>query len=502
MLRGVMEAWDRMIDGGAVGGRSLDAAIQDALARLEREPEEGARAAAAELEAALVTPYGAIRADAARALGDAGIVALLDRLATIEPLLAGTVPTHVVGILAARRDRRYAPTLRRTVSDPATRNETRLRAALALAQLDDAAGLAILREAAAHPRYLDKTDLGWSLLRLGDAACVDWYDAVLRGMRFGAPLMRSVEALPAFGAALAKEPAFADVPPARAIRDRVFHESGRDPEVDLAIVDALRGRRDEESVLVLLRLMRAGDESVRAAAAAALATVMPAPDVAKNLAAMDEAIDADSAQVNAQHDAAAAGYRHALRIGTLANVGLRFRLAAALHEGGRAEEARLVLAEIERTAPIAHDRALARRRIDQLRWPGRPDPARLRCTVVACHAPEAPPAGMVFGAALTLRNDGPEPWAGGWGPGGVELHLRFEDESGAVVDRPAEALFANRLKEEGVDPGEQVGVLLLGVGPAGPRPGRLALSFRSRRTQYPDGGIVWRRTGPGDPSSR
>jgi len=201
-------------------------------------------------------------------------------------------------------------------------------------------------------------------------------------------------------------------------------------------------------------------------------------------------------------DLAESGYRSALAKGTLKNVGACFRLASVLHAAGRTESARIVLEEIERIAPIGIDRKLARRRIGQLAWPRVGDPALLKCTVLAARLPEHFERWQPFAATFRLRNDGDTPWIGGWDIAAAELHLRFVNASGAIVDRVADQNFANHLPEGGVNPGEEVEVMLLGVGPDEVGRGALTLSFRGRRARYPNEGLVWRESPVSAPTSR
>jgi HEAT repeat protein len=504
VLRGVLEAWDRVIDRGAPRpAQPVAERVERALAGLTDEREDDARTAAIGLECLLLTPYGTLNPEVAQELGPAAFADVFGTLAAVEPRVADIVAPHVIRMIGAARDPSHAPALRRVIDDPRRRNDARVAAALALALVDDPHGIEILRAAASHPLILDKSDLGWSLVRLGDGGAADWFQAVLRSARFGGALVRSIEALPRLRPLLERQPGYEDLPPARAVRGRVFEEDGRHREVNLALVEALSGDPHEEAILALVRLTRDEDESVRGAAASALAAVMTPADLATARAAMDDEMDADSARVNRQPELAAAGYRSALAKGRFLNVGARLRLARALHEAGRIEEARAELLEVERRALIALDRALARRRIEQLAWSRDTDPAEWKCTVLEAHLPKEVPPGIVFASRFRIRNDGSQPWWGGFDPGATQLALRLQDDSGAVVERPSDHTFVNRLAEEGVNPGEEIDVMVLGVGPDTGSAGRLSLSFECPRVRYPNGGVVWRQAAAeSTPSSR
>jgi hypothetical protein len=168
---------------------------------------------------------------------------------------------------------------------------------------------------------------------------------------------------------------------------------------------------------------------------------------------------------------------------------------------GRVETARNELEQIELVATTEFDRELARRRIGQLRWPLFGDPSRWSCQVVEARLVANPLRSLPFGVRFKLRNDGSEPWRGGWSAGSVELRLRFLDEKGAIVERGPDQAFRNHLAEHGVNPGEEVEVLVVGAGPEGGEQGTIALSFANRRVQYPNAGIVWTRSLPGSAPS-
>jgi hypothetical protein len=248
--------------------------------------------------------------------------------------------------------------------------------------------------------------------------------------------------------------------------------------------------------------MRCDDEAVRGAASRALLGVISQADLDKNRSAMDVEVDADAARLNLRYGDAVRLYRLALERGTLTNVWLRFRLADALVKSDHPDEARQVLGEIERIAPIALDRELARRRIDQLRWPWQTDPTRFKCTVVDARIPDHFKGAAPFGVTVRLRNDGEAIWEGGWKAGSVEIVIRFLDPKGNVIERSRDLDMVNHLPEGGVNPGETVELFVIGAAPDLDAGERMALFFRNQRVKYLDGGMVWREPMPSDrPSS-
>ena len=498
-LAAVLAAWNEAIDRPFSGPPALPLSDRlDALLGRVSDPSiPAAREALGELRSHLLSPYGLVRATSRSTLPERDSKIVFDRLAAMAPRVTDpALQRSIVEMLGDCEPCGYGEVLRKIAGDEAAHGETRLAAAIALARLGDEAALPVLAKAAELPDSFNKADVGWALVRFGRADALAWYRAALEVPRWGSTLRLAMESLAKLGPVLPKFPGLADASPARFVRNRVFGEVSRHFEVNLALVEGVRGAKDEDSLLILLRLLRCQDDVVRAAARAALEEVMPTEEIERNRAAMDDEIDADSARIALETDVAVASYRAALAKGGLRNVGARFRLARTLRLGNRDGEAKLVLEEIERIAPMEIDRALARRRIGRLAWPLGRNQARWKATVLEARLPEPFRPGSWFLASFRIRNDGDDVWPPGWRSDSDEICIRFLDANGALVETDEDRYLLNQLPEEGVNPGEEITVSVLGAAPATEDRGRMALLFRNGQMEYPQGAVVWTESRP------
>ncbi|HYC76064.1 MAG TPA: sulfatase-like hydrolase/transferase [Planctomycetota bacterium] len=516
ILKALLAQWDRKVDDyfGEVARAPAPVAMFDELfAKLERqnadaialkksdpkasrEAASAARATAAEIHRTLLTGYGDIKVNVANALTPEQIASVFERLYRLYPTLEDGPAAEALITLSRRPDPRFADLYRREV-EPLFKGEyTRLRsgameAMIALTSFGDESVREPLRVAYAADVFPNKSQLAVGLARLGDATGAEWFLLNLSCLRFGWVYRDSLLTMPKVMPAI---PVGDDVPSAsRLLRDRMAEEDFRHPELNLALVRAMQAIGDEDARVTLCRLARNFDPDVRKAAVDALRTLYPdAADLEARLEAAGDELDADNSQLNGSYEVATATYKRALARAGFFHAGLRFRLARAYHRSGAVDRARETLEEIAAKAPLAYDRRLAARRLDQLKYDPSPGPDAFRCEVTKVEEPGVVRANQYFALRITLKNAGAQPWWGGWAVGTPELQVRFVDAAGVVQESPQEKLFVNRLPEEGVNPGEEVSLLLLGYGQQPSFEGRLSLSFKNPRCQYPNDGLVWK----------
>ncbi len=501
-LRGWLEAWDKTIDTyfgtAAAESRPVKDEIESLLGKITDPDQKVARPAAEQIYQHLFNSYGELQPKTLASISMEQMDAVFDRLAEVYPKLKGLTKIAVLSALARRESPRFADLFKRQLKQG---GESTLLACTALAAIGDDAGKELLEAAVDAPQLPNKSDVGWSLIRLGSPKALDWFYMDLMSVKFGRPLRETILSLPRMRVMV--EAAHNDKlpPPTRILRDRVFEEPYRHPEVNRAIVDAMRNDESEDAKLILLRLARNEEEDIRDRARAALALVMTPADLDKNLSAQDDEMAADDKLLNGQWLAAVEKYESALARGTLKNVGARFRMARALHFAAAGPDAaavvakaRSVLDEIEKLATIPMDKSLVARRREELAWPRDVDGSKLKFTVLDHKVPEYIKPGDWFSMSLRLRNDGPQPWYGGWCAGSVELCVRFIGPDGKLHETQREKNVTNRFLEHGVLPGEETTINLLGVGmPAAKKEGDLTVLFRNTRARYAGDGIVFRK---------
>ena len=343
-------------------------------------------------------------------------------------------------------------------------------------------------EALTVDRIGERQDLANCLARAGDRRCADWFTANVLAQKYGRQMLQGIEALPKICGALG-------VTASSFLRDRVFEEDYRHPEVNLAILAAVESETDENADLIVLRMCRSEQEEVRSAALAIARRRLGAAAVDKNLVAVDHELAADLAAVygSKQWSEAVGHLRRSLELGTCKNTFARFRLARALFGSGDAVGARRTLDEVAGDPAVAaSDRALARR-LGSIETP-HPDFADLKPTIEfvgGFPAGTAPGAGFLVRAKIA--NGGTKSWSGGWFRPAWRIRVDFETPDGKPIDavRISREEF-NPLPIGGIAAGESVELALLAVAPNQAGPYKPVIRFVSALGELPDRGVVHR----------
>lgn len=519
-MKALLAEWDRRIDsyfggdGAEAASRPSPTATYDAifakirdlnaaaksLAKSDpaqsREKASAARAAVVEYRNALMSGYGDVMPHVANALEPAELDVLFTRLAEIYPDLGDGAAAEVVITLARLRDRRFLPIYKGELEPLKTGEFAKLRpgaveALLALSSFEDPEVVPALRALYQDPAIPFKGAIAAGLARLGDLTGAEWFVLNLASLRFGWVYRDTILAMPKVFPQLPL--AKLGFPPARVVRDRLTEEDFRQSQLESAFVEALSADPHEEATTLLFRYGRHGSEIVRNAALKELKKRVTDETVfARRLDAADEELTADGMLLNGVSEAATPTYGRALEKGGVFNAGVRFRMARAFHKAGAVDRAREALAEIAEKAPLEVDRLLARRRIGQLKWPVNHDPAQFRCEVVSFTPPPVVRTAQYYAVKARLKNTGTEPWWGGYSKDSMDVGLRFVLADGSIVETQDDKNITNRLREEGVEPGEEVEVHLLGWGPRQKIEGRLAVVFRhDRNPNLPKKGMVY-----------
>jgi hypothetical protein len=199
---------------------------------------------------------------------------------------------------------------------------------------------------------------------------------------------------------------------------------------------------------------------------------------------------------------AATIYRRALARRPAFNAGLRLRLARALAASGAVDAARRELDVVAHKAPLEIDRRLAERRKLFVERPLMQTPAGFSCVATKVERPPREMPEQHFGAFVRLRNDGADPWFGGFHLNAPDVAIRFLDAEGRILEPEEAAIVQNRLPEQGVLPGEEIDLFLLGFRPKTERGARFAIVFKNERLAYDDSGVVHAEPADGAAASR
>jgi arylsulfatase A-like enzyme len=515
-LKALLAAWDKRIDeyfGGPTESRRsptetfdeiferlkrLNAEAKAAAAtdrKLAREKTSAATAAALEYRNALMSGYGDVLPHVSAALTDEQLDGLFTRLADLHAELEDGPAAEALVTLSRRRDPRFAAVYKREIDLLLTSENYRVRsgtieALLALASLGDQSVKPALEALYRDDGFPFKGPIANGLIQLGDLSGAEWYLTNLASLRFGWVYRDAILALKSAPEVLRH----VDFSPSRHLRDRLTEEDYRHPALEVAYVEALSALKDDESTMLLFRFARHGLENVRNAAQKELRLRVTDPAVfERRLEAAGEELAADNMLLNMAPEAATPTYRRASETAGVFNAALRFRMARAFHLAGATESARTELEAIAKDAPLEIDRALAKRRLAQLRWSLRQNPAAFKCEVVAFEPSPVVRAAQYYLVKAKLKNTGTEPWWGGFSRDSMEVGLRFMLPDGKIYEMQEDKNITNRLPEGGVEPGEEVEMALLGWGPRKKLEGaKVSIVFRNDRLpNLPKGGVVF-----------
>jgi arylsulfatase A-like enzyme len=476
VLKALLAKWDERIDGyfggGAASRKSAAEPFRAILQKVRtkndearklaatdaaaaREASSAARAAVVEYRNAILTGYGDVYPHVALSLTPEELDGLFTDLAALYPELGDGPAAEALITLARRRDRRFEPIYRREIEplfkgDVAKLRGGAMEALIALTTFEDQSVKLPLQVAYTDPALPFKGAIAVGLARLGDFTGADWFVLNLSALKFGSVYRDTILAAPKAFALMGEN---APLPPSRMIRDRLTEEDYRHNEIELAYVEALRHLRDEDATTLLLRLARHTVSDVRDAAQAALKDRFADPaEFARRLEAADEELTADNMLLNMTPEMATPTYRRAIEQGGVFNAGARFRMARAFHLGKNVDLARATLEEIAAKAPLEVDRALARRRIGQLKYSVLQSPEKFGAEVVSVSPPEIIRSTQFFSVRARLKNTGQEPWWGGYAKGAVDIGVRFVQPDGAIYETVDEKNITNRITENGVEP--------------------------------------------------
>lgn len=465
------------VDAGDERSRYL-ADLEQAVSDLESGADATHAGACGRLSGMLVTPAAYLTPDAERHLGRDGAERYLDRVVAAYPGVRAPANQLIIRFLGLWGSKRYVPFLKGQVAGAPTAERILLAQALAFSG-DDTGRLDLQRQR-------DQLS-GIALAYLGDPAGLPWLRANLRETEAAAIACHALRCIGNYK----------DLSLARQVRDR-FGPFMASYEMRLALVEGLEQCTDPDATLLLLRNAQTEEVDVRVRALEVLRKRMSDADIQRNSEAMAAENAADIAVRNRNYNLAISQYRRALRIGSLYNSHARLRLARIEAVVARHDAARRILEDVATNSDVPPDRAVARRRIDQLESPFRVDPETLK---VGIDAPRVEllsslQRGLPILLRVPVKNLSPHPWTGGRWRAGIALHLRFEDANGKLV---AGRSVPNWLPAQGINAGEEQTLVLLGHAPlGGVAGGRLVLIMKQDGVVLPDDGVVYRHPVPFD----
>ncbi len=276
----------------------------------------------------------------------------------------------------------------------------------------------------------------------------------------------------------------------------------KEPLLSWVVQDAgLRGfgaRNDPDAAWIMARLARSADLEIRRRARERLESLAGGEDAASELGdVVDRLVAGDGSALYRRYEEALDHYKAAVERRALPPADARFRRARMLHILGRTEEARRELETVQRESADPLDRETAERRVRQLAESPVLDPSAFGAEVTegSVTAPSRVIPWHPFTVTLRLRNTGRTAWPGGAWVHQCEVGAVLEDPDGNLL-KPAGWAFENVLPEGGVEPGEEVPLILGGTGPESRGTWRLAITFRQRRAPLEAPRVIWRRPEP------
>lgn len=426
-----------------------------------------------ELEVAMFSAYAQLLPDAERYLGPDGVSAVLERIVKLYPNLHGATGNRLIKVLGFWPDPKSVPFLEEVWK--ASKGYRRHLTAWALAMHGVTEVRDELRAAMGQQPAI-------GLARIGDAQSLPWVKHSLwdPNRPIVCHTLAALRHLPE-GLAIV----------ARTIRARVTTGIYMGFEVKLAMLDTLEHATDPDATVLLVRFLADPESLVRDRARALLEKRMSADDIRANEAAARMELAGDLAQKNLVHVLAVSRYQEALKTGTLFNSHLRLRLARVQKLAGRLDAARATLEEVAARSDVPADRVVARRRIAQLSSPFRIQPKTFSASVdeagIRLHTKLQP--FNAFRVTIPIKNTSPHAWHGGAFRFGVQFEVRFVDANGKLIEprRP----FVNWLPEEGVAPGEEITLSLVGIVPPKVENGRIVLRIVQEWGKFENDGIFY-----------